>query len=68
MKIGKWLGLVPIGIGYVLHKAEKASDKKKAKDNVNTLDNLEKLYSLKKSGAISEEDYVELKEKLKGQI
>ena len=68
MKISKWIGLAPLGIGFVLHKAEKTLEKKKTKDDVNTLNNLEKLYSLKKSGAISEEDYAELKEKLKGQI
>ena len=68
MKMGKFLTTAPVFAWWAYDRIEKAIDKKKATGNANTLDNLEKLYSLKKSGAISEEDYKELKEKLKEQI
>ena len=67
MKSGKFLTTVPV-FTWAYNRIEKAFYKKKAKGNANTLDNSEKLYALKKSGAISEEDYIELKEKLKEQI
>ena len=68
MKLGKVLTTVPVFAWWAYDRIEKAFNKKKEKENTNTLDNLEKLYNLKKSGAISEEDYNELKEKLKEQI
>ena len=68
MKLRKALTTVPVFLWWAYDRIEKAFDKKKAKGNASTLDNLEKLYALKKSGAISEEDYNELKEKLKEQI
>ena len=68
MKIGKILTTVPIGLWWAYDRLEKAYHKKKLKGNSDTLDNLEKLYALKKSGAISEDDYAELKDKLKEQI
>ena len=68
MKLGTILTTVPVVAWWARDWIDKAFDKKKAKGNANTLDNLEKLYNLKKSGAISEEDYNELKEKLKEQI
>lgn len=68
MKLGKILTTVPVFAWWTYDRIEKAFDKKNATGNANTLDNLEKLYSLKKSGAISEEDYNELKEKLKERI
>ena len=68
MKIGKVFTTVPVFAWWAYDRIEKAFDKKKVKENANTLDNLEKLYNLKKSGAISEEDYNAIKEKLKEQI
>ena len=68
MKIGKLLTTVPVGVWWLYDRIEKAINKKKSKGNSDALDNLEKLYNLKKSGAISQEDFVELKEKLKKQI
>ena len=68
MKFGRILTTVPVFTWWVYDRIEKTFDKKKAKGNANTIENLEKLYALKKSGAITEEDYQELKEKLKEQI
>ena len=42
--------------------------KKRARNGVDAIDNLERLHRLKERGAISEEDFQELKEKLKKQI
>ena len=68
MKLGKALAAVPVFAWWAYDRIEKAFGKKKVKENASTLDNLEKLYALKKSGAITEEDYNELKEKLKERI
>ena len=68
MKIGKILTTIPIGVWAIGSMVEKALKKKKDTKNTDALDNIEKLYELKKTGAISEEDFNELKERLKEQI
>ena len=68
MKAGKIIAAVPLLAWWACDKVGKSIKKKKSKDDTNTLDNLEKLHALRKSGAISEEDYEELKAKLKEQI
>ena len=68
MKFGKAIAAVPLLAWWACGKVGKSIKKKKAKGDWDTLDNLEKLHALRKSGAISEEDYEELKGKLKEQI
>ena len=68
MKLGKVMAVVPLLAWWACDKVGKSLKKKKAKGDTDTLDNLEKLHALRKSGAVSEEDYEELKSKLKEQI
>ena len=68
MKVGRILTTVPIGVWWLQDRIEKAINRKKAKENASALDNLEKLHHLREMGAISEEDFKELKEKLKSRI
>ena len=67
-KDGKFLTTVPAITWWLSDKIEKRRRKKRARNGVDAIDNLERLYRLKERGAISEEDFQELKEKLKKQI
>lgn len=68
-KMGKYLttGGNPF-IWWVSNKIETRQRRKRAKVGADAIDNLERLHRLKERGAISEDDYQELKEKLKQQI
>ena len=67
-KNGKFLTTVPVITWWLSDKIEERRRKKRARNGVDAIDNLERLYRLKERGAISEEDFQELKEKLKKQI
>ena len=67
-KDGKFLTTIPAITWWLSNKIEKRRLKKRARIGVDAIDNLERLYRLKDRGAISEEDFNELKEKLKKQI
>ena len=67
-KDGKFLTTVPTITWWLSDKIEERRRKKRAKNGADAIDNLERLYRLKERGAISEEDFNELKEKLKEQI
>jgi len=67
-KDGKFLTTVPAITWWLSDKIEERRRKKRARNGVDAIDNLERLYRLKERGAISEEDFNELKEKLKKQI
>lgn len=67
-KDGKFLTTVPAITWWLSDKIEERRRKKRAKNGADTIDNLERLYRLKERGAISEDDFQELKEKLKKQI
>ena len=67
-KEGKCLTTVPAICWWISDKIENHKRKKRAKYGVDAIDNIERLYRLKKRGAISEEDFQELKEKMKNQI
>ena len=67
-KDGKFLSTVPTLAWWLSDKIENHKRKKRAKYGVDAIDNIERLYRLKERGAISEEDFQELKEKLKNQI
>lgn len=65
---GKFLSTVPALTWWLSDKIENHKRKKRAKYGVDAIDNIERLYRLKERGAISENDFQELKEKLKIQI
>lgn len=65
---GKFLTTVPVITWWLSDKIEEHRRKKRARNGVDAIDNLERLHRLKERGAISEEDFQELKEKLKKQI
>ena len=67
-KDGKFLTTVPVITWWLSDKIEERRRKKRARHGVDAIDNLERLHRLKERGAISEEDFQELKEKLKKQI
>ena len=62
------LTTVPACVWWLSDKIEERRLKKRARNGFDAIDNLERLYWLKERGAISEEDFQELKEKLKKQI
>jgi hypothetical protein len=65
---GKFLSAVPALTCWLSDKIENHKRKKRAKYGVDAIDNIERLYRLKECGAINEDDFQELKEKLKNQI
>ena len=67
-KDGKFLTTVPVFAWWPSDKIEERHRKKRAKYGVDAIDNLERLHRLKERGTISEDDFQELKEKLKKQI
>ena len=67
-KTGKFLTTVPVLTWWLSDKLEERHRKKRARNGVDAIDNLERLHRLKERGAISEDDFLELKEKLKKQI
>lgn len=67
-KDGKFLTTVPAITWWLSDKIEEHRRKKRARNGVDAIDNLERLYRRKERGAISEDDFQELKEKLKKQI
>lgn len=68
MKVERILTTIPVGVWQLCDKLEKRINKKKGKLNADALGNIERLYKLKKTGAISEEEFIELKERLKIRI
>ena len=64
----KFLSTVPTLAWWLSDKIENHKRKKRAKYGVDAIDNIERLYRLKEHGAITEQDFQELKEKLKNQI
>ena len=67
-KDGKFLTTVPAITWWLSDKIEEHRLKKRARYGVDAIDNLERLYRLKERGAISEDDFQELKDKIKKQI
>ena len=67
-KEGKYLTTAPAICWWISDKIEKHQRKKRAKYGVDAIDNIERLYRLKERGAISEDGFQELKEKLNNQF
>ena len=67
-KHGRYLTTVPVISWWLSDRLEERRRKKRTRIEANAIDNLERLHRLKERGVISEEDFQELKEKLKCQI
>ena len=68
VKDGRFLTTVPVFAWWLSDKIAERYHRKRAKYGVDAIDNLERLHRLKERGVISEDDFRELKEKLKKQI
>ena len=53
---------------WICSKVSEAKKKKKAKEDADIIENLKKFHELKEAGIITEEDYFDLKERLKKQF
>lgn len=62
------LSTVPVLSWWLSDKLDALRRRSRAKNGVDAIDNLQRLHRLKERGAITEEDFQELKEKLKKQI
>lgn len=62
------LTTVPAVTWWLSDKIEEHRRKRRARNGADVIDNLERLHRLKECGVIDEEDFQELKEKLKKQI
>ena len=58
----------PIGIDWLVGKLVARQQKRQAVADANTIDNLERLYQLKEKGILTNEEFAELKEKMKARI
>ena len=67
-KFKRYLTTVPPGVWWLSDKLTAHHKKKQAKQDADAIFNIERLYRLKERGAISEEEFHELKEKLKKQF
>ena len=62
------LTTVPVGVGWLMDKLIARRQKKQAAADANALDNLDRLYQLKQKGALTGEEFEELKQRLKARI
>ena len=62
------LTTVPVGVSWLVSKLVARQQKRQAEADANTIDNLERLYQLKEKGILTEEEFAELKEKMKARI
>ena len=65
---GRGLSAVPTFVWRIVDWIEDKKTKHRSKKDADAIDNLQRLYRLKERGVISEEEFTELKEKLKSQI
>ena len=62
------LTTVPVGVSWLVSKFVARQQKRQALADANTIDNLAQLFQLKEKGILTEEEFAELKEKLKTRI
>ena len=65
---GRGLSTVPTFVWRIADWIEDIKRKHRSKKGADAIDNLQRLYRLKERGIISEDEFAELKEKLKSQI
>ena len=62
------LTTVPVGVSWLVSKLVARQQKRQAAADANTIDNLARLHQLKEKGILTEEEFNELKEKMKARI
>ena len=62
------LTTVPVGVSWLVSKLVARQQKRQALADADTIDNLARLFQLKEKGILTEEEFAELKEKLKTRI
>ena len=67
-KVRRYLTTVPLSVWWIVDKLEAHQRKHRARQGADAIDNLERLYKLKEKGVLTEEEFTELKEKIKEQI
>lgn len=65
---GRGLSTVPTFVWRIADWIEDKKMKRRSKKDADAIENLQRLYRLKERGVISEDEFTELKEKLKNQI
>ena len=58
----------PVGVSWLVSKLVARQQKRQAAADADTIDNLERLYQLKEKGVLTNEEFAELKEKLKARV
>ena len=58
----------PVGVSWLVSKLVARHQKRQAAADANTIDNLDRLYQLKVKGALSDDEFEELKERMKAKI
>ena len=56
------------GISWLISKLVTRQQKRQAAADANTIDNLERLYHLKEKGVLTQEEFEELKDRMKEKI
>jgi hypothetical protein len=56
------------GIGWLVSKSISRQQKRQAAADANTIDNLDRPYQLKVKGVLSDDEFEELKERMKAKI
>lgn len=62
------LTTVPVGISWLVSKIVARQQKRQAEADANTIDNLERLHQLKEKGVLTNEEFEELKDRMKAKI
>ena len=62
------LTTVPVGVSWLVSKLVARQQKRQAAADADAIDNLERLHQLKEKGVLTEEEFAELKEKMKARI
>lgn len=58
----------PVGVSWLVSKLLARQQKRQAAADANTIDNLDRLYQLKVKGVLSDDEFEELKERMKAKI
>ena len=62
------LTTVPVGVSWLVSKLVARQQKRQAEADANTIDNLERLHQLKEKGVLTNEEFEELKDRMKAKI
>ena len=62
------LTTVPVGVSWLVSKLVARQQKRQAEADANTINNLERLHQLKEKGVLTNEEFEELKDRMKAKI